>query len=182
MGSIRQLCKIGILLHQGQISFSGDIEQVISQYLSSESNNQLYQSSKQSSKDVFVKTLKILNCDQKPCGQFQHTEEILIDININTAEKNPETFLLVSVTDQLNRKIFSAETPISEKVTLKIHSHFLTRGHYSIQTIIYRPAIMVYEQLEKICNFDVIDAGSQFARLETFDYGCVFGAYDWITE
>ena len=182
MGSIRQLCKTGILLHQGQISFSGDIKQVISNYLSSESKKQLYQSTKDHSKGIFIQSLKILNHDKIPCYQFQHTDEILIDIKINTTKNNPETYLLVSIIDQLNRKIFSAETPIFENVTLKIHSHFLTRGHYSIQTIIYRPAIMVYEQLDKICNFDVIDAGSQFARLETFDYGCVFGAYDWITK
>ena len=182
MGSIQQLCKIGVLLHQGQIAFTGDIEKVISRYLSTESSHQWYLSSKQDFNNIFIQSLKLSNHNGTLCSQFQHTEEIFVDIKINIACNPPETFLLISVIDQLNRKVFSAESHIFGSGTLKIHSHFLTRGHYSIQTIIYRPAVMVYEQLDKICNFDVIDAGSQFARLETFDYGCVFGAYDWITK
>ena len=182
MGSMRQLCKIGILLNQGQISYSGSIEETISFYLASETNQHSYQASPSNAKNIRIQSVQLLNQDEIPCDHFQHTDEILIDIKIKSTISAPETFLLISILDYQNRKIFSAETPIFDTKRLKIHSPFLTRGHYSIQTIIYRPAVTVYEQIDKICSFDIVDAGSEFAKLETFDYGCVFGSYDWIDK
>ena len=182
MGSMRQLCKIGVLLDQGQISYSGSIEETISCYLSSETNQQSYLASPSNAKKIRIQSLQLFNQDEIPCNHFQHTDEILIDFNIKSTINEPETFLLVSILDHQNKKIFSAETPIFDTKRLKIHSSFLTRGHYFIQTIIYRPAITVYEQIDKACCFDIVDAGSEFAKLETFDYGCVFGSYDWIDK
>ena len=64
-------------------------------------------------------------------------------------------------------------------MSLAIMPNFLTRGLYYVQTIIYRPAICRYDVVETACFFEITDNGSSFSHLETFDYGCVFGSYQW---
>ena len=63
---------------------------------------------------------------------------------------------------------------------LSISKDFLTRGLYSLQVVIYKPAVTQYDYLDDVCSFEVIDGGSYFSHLETYDYGCVFGSYEWI--
>jgi len=88
----------------------------------------------------------------------------------------------MTVLDIHKNKIFSAEKRIDNQTNfcLKINPNFLTRGKYSIQAIIYKPAITQYDFLEDVCEFNVNDAGSNFAHLETFDYGRVFGNCEWL--
>jgi len=89
---------------------------------------------------------------------------------------------LITILDKYKRKIFSAEKKIENKenMILEIKSNFLTRGVYSIEVVIYKPGVTQYDYLEDICTFEIVDAGSHFSHLETYDYGCVFGSYKWL--
>jgi len=62
---------------------------------------------------------------------------------------------------------------------LTIRKDFLTRGSYSLNCIIYIPGITQYDHIDSCSSFSVLDAGSDFAHLESFDYGTVFGEFLW---
>lgn len=178
MASVQKLCNKGYLLQNGEVSCYGGISSVVDRYLSSIERHQKYVAAGKVL-PVFVKSLSI--CDSlKICkNQFLHTESVCLDICMEILENLPETYLLISVLDKFDRIIFSAEKRISNNLVLEIGSNFLTRGIYSVQTIIYRPAVCVYEKVDRACCFEITDAGSEFSHLETFDYGCVFGSYNW---
>lgn len=179
MGSIRQLCNVGFLLDNGMIKTKGKINSVIDSYLSSSDYGQQYMSNEKTS-SIYLEAVTISDVDGYIKSQFLHTESIIIHTNLKITETIPETYLLITILDRYNRKIFSAEKKINTYLTLEIKPCFLTRGTYLVQTIIYKPAVCVYDKVETACSFEITDAGSGFSHLETFDYGCVFGSYNWL--
>lgn len=179
MGSIRQLCNVGFLLDNGMIKTQGGINSVIDLYLSSSNYDQQYMSNEKST-CVYLETLTISDIDGHIKNQFLHTESIIIHTNLKITETIPETYLLITILDRYNRKIFSAEKQVNTNLSLEIKPCFLTRGIYLVQTIIYKPAVSVYDKVDTACSFEITDAGSEFSHLETFDYGCVFGSYNWL--
>lgn len=178
MGSVQQLCNRGILLDMGRIAFNGPIDKAISTYLTNTDVSSEYHAEQKTSK-AFVNTVSLSDGYGNKKNSFLLSDTIRVDFELSIQEQMPETFLLVTVLDQLKRKVFSAEKKIEEELHLEIMPNFLTRGSYYIQTIIYRPAICQYDLVETACFFEVIDDGSPFSHLETFDYGCVFGSYLW---
>jgi lipopolysaccharide transport system ATP-binding protein len=67
-----------------------------------------------------------------------------------------------------------------DSFVLEIASKFLTRGTYSLQVYLYKAPVTEYEFLDDVCSFEVVDAGSEFAHMEGFNYGSVFGRFEWL--
>ena len=178
MGSVQQLCNRGVLLEMGRVASSGPIDKVINTYLTSTDVSSEYHAEHKASK-VFVNSITLSDGLGNKKNSFLLSETVNVDIRLTIQEQIPETFLLVTVLDQLKRKVFSAEKKIEKELQLEIKPNFLTRGDYYIQTIIYRPAICQFDVVETACFFEIVDDGSAFSHLETFDYGCVFGSYLW---
>ena len=178
MGSVQQLCNKGILLDKGRIAYEGAIDKVINCYLKSNDVPSEFHASEKKS-PVFVKTITLSDGNGGKKNSFLLSETVYLNIKLTIKEQLSETYLLVTVLDKLKRKVFSAEKQVEEEMNLQIMPNFLTRGGYYIQTIIYRPAISQYDVVETACFFEIIDDGSVFSHLETFDYGCVFGSFLW---
>jgi lipopolysaccharide transport system ATP-binding protein len=56
----------------------------------------------------------------------------------------------------------------------------LVRGRYSLYVFIYQPHIARLDELEDVCEFDIIDNGSTMLKHGTYDYGDVFGRGKWL--
>jgi lipopolysaccharide transport system ATP-binding protein len=182
MGSLQSLCSKGILLNNGVVEAIGIINNIVDIYLSYQKNEGSYLNTRIKNSPIFIKSISIRDTFNNQKDIFLHTEKIRIKIELNIYEIIPESFLLITILDRNKREIFSAERKIADKTTsiLEINSNFLTRGTYSIQAIIYKPAVTQYDNVSDVCIFDVFDAGSHFAHLDKFNYGCVFGNYKWI--
>ena len=182
MGSINKLCSKGILLENGIVINEGAIDKVVDSYLFSQKGeiNNYFSESKDSA--IFIKEISIKDSFNQIKDGFFHNEKIRIETKVIVKEKIPEAYVLLTILDKNKRKLFSAEKKISktEILTLEIKENFLTRGFFSIQAIVYKPAIGKFDFIEDACTFQVIDAGSNFTHLETFDYGTVFGQYSWV--
>lgn len=181
MGSVQQLCNRGVLMDMGKIVRLGQVDDVISEYLSCNDTASEYQATVKN-KAVYVESVMMTDANGQNKNSFLLSEPINVNVKIGINEQLLETYLLITVLDKYKRKIFSAEKKIKEEMSLEIMPNFLTRGGYYVQAIIYRPAICQYDFVETACFFEVVDDGSAFAHLETFDYGCVFGSYRWKTE
>ncbi len=178
MGAVRRLCPRSILLDNGQLIADGDSASVINRYLGDDNHSASYFSETKRG-PIYVKTVSIKNEGGMTCQHFLVSESIHITTQLDISEPVPESRLLITILDGMKRKIFSAERETGESATLEIMPHFLTRGTYYVQAIVYRPAICQYDFVETACRFDITDDGTSFSHLETFDYGCVFGAYHW---
>jgi lipopolysaccharide transport system ATP-binding protein len=182
MGSIQSLCRSGILLENGSVKYSGDIIKVIDTYLSSQQREGFYVNDKLKTSPIYINSISVVDEVNVAKNCFLHTEIIRISAELVINKLIPETYFLIVVLDKHKREVFAAESKIenSSHFKLEICPEFLTRGTYSLQVYVYKPAVTQYDLLDDVCNFEVIDAGSHFAHLETFNYGSVFGQYKWI--
>jgi lipopolysaccharide transport system ATP-binding protein len=181
VAAISQLCTTGILLLNGKIKKRGNISEVIDSYMEHKNDLVAFEDRKLN-KNVYLKSICLENCENDEVFEFKHDESIQVDLVFAGLEVNKNQYkALITILDSMKRKIFSAETNVtSDHLKLQINKNFLTRGRYSITSIVYIPGIAQYDVVEDICEFSVIDSGSEFAHLETFDYGVVFGNHQWI--
>ncbi|MDB5118119.1 MAG: ABC-type polysaccharide/polyol phosphate transport system, ATPase component [Mucilaginibacter sp.] len=181
VAAISQLCTTGILLLNGKIKKRGNISEVIDSYMEHKNDLVAFEDRKLN-KNVYLKSICLENCENDEVFEFKHDESIQVDLVFAGLEVNKNQYkALITILDSMKRKVFSAETNItSDHLKLQINKNFLTRGRYSITSIVYIPGIAQYDVVEDICEFSVIDSGSEFAHLETFDYGVVFGNHQWI--
>lgn len=85
------------------------------------------------------------------------------------------------VMDSNKTRLFSSESKIitSDTVQLVIESNFLVRGSYSIHAFIHKPRTEQIDIAEDVCNFKIIDNGSDLLIHGDYDYGNVFGRINW---
>lgn len=184
LGSVSLLCKKSILLKKGFIDHIGTTDAIINRYLSStKSSNGVYKSGN-NNREIYIESIVISDDTGKHKDQFKSSEDIFINFKIINKNLREDRYrLIVLVQDVLRKKIFSCETFIRQNdYSLKINKMFLVRGDYSINCIIYIPAIAQFDFIDECCNFKVVDAGTHFSHLDTFDYGVVYGNYQWLKE
>jgi len=185
MGSILQLCKKGILLENGKVKEKGDIDFVVEKYLKNniEKSSMYHLDKEDNSKKMFFKSIVLQNNKKENTSSFKYTENINISINLGINDFINKTSIYLTVLDKNLNKIFSAEKEIEENLqqyNLKIASRFLSAGNYQLRAFIHIPAVERYDEVDEVCQFEVIDNASEFIRYGHLNHGFVFGNYEWI--
>lgn len=182
MGAVQKLCNKSIILNNGVLDFLGSTRNCIERYLDSESDIIFYNKAKNSDRNEFwIESIALKNELEELTSSFNHDCPIYITANVGFKKKLSGVYILLTILDSKENKIFSAEKLIDKnEFVLRISSNFLTRGNYNVQSIIYKPGVSQFELIKKACGFSIYDAGSSFSHLETFDYGSVFGNYNWV--
>lgn len=179
MGAIQNLCSQSILIENGLVKDWGKTTNVIDFYLNSRKNQERIFEFDSSSyiKNVFTDDLNGLRR-----SVFGHVEKFSINIELKNINSIRFSYLLITILDSKYNKVFSAEKNVDKSniFKLQIRDEFLVRGDYYVQIIIYKPGIVQNEHIEKCFKFSIEDVGSNFSHLQTFDYGIVFGEYEWV--
>jgi lipopolysaccharide transport system ATP-binding protein len=191
MGILSQLCSSAILLDQGALTRKGKTEEILSLYISALGNN-VYQKSDRSldaTKEMYIDETCTMDSGGAITSTFVHTSGIILRIKGVINNYYSDVWLGVAVKDQLERKIFTCEIILDDfqinkndhgfVATLKIPGKFLVPGRYSFLIGLHIPKVRIFDQLNNICSFAIIDAGSEFSVYEGLDYGCVFAKCEW---
>ena len=184
MSAIKSLCSSGIFMENGKLTTQGGIDEIINSYLASKSATSTSYYSKESlpeNVDISFKSIRLLDIEQKDCGEFMCDENIYIhfEFAINSLQKKYNLFVIIK--DRYGVRVFSTEKQINHsKTTLKIDKNFLVRGNYSLHTFIHIPTVFQLEAIDDICHFTITDISSSFAIHGDYNYGNVFGNYSWI--
>jgi len=178
LGSIRQLCNKGILLNRGAVTLTGDIENVVSEYQKKGTESSSFVKN-ESSKDFFISKVEFKSDNTS----FYASEaiELIVDLKYN-AFVNAEKHLLLRVCDQENQIVGATEVVVvGDKLnySYQIPANFLTKGHYSINFILYNPGVAQFDLVEECCNFEILDNNSLFSHLESFNIGNVYLPNNW---
>jgi lipopolysaccharide transport system ATP-binding protein len=189
MGAIAQLCKKGVLLAEGKTSIISDMHQVIDKYLDSniKSSRDLNRKhlTKWKNKNQFVE-LQMINSEGHYVNEFKHNEKYFVQVKLYLPEYNPSLELAISLYDRSKNRIFTIHEPLSkfkmsnEEIIVKIMfpSNFLTPGNYSWLMCINHPGIIIQDIQDDICEFIIVDNGSQFYNYQAGSYGSVFVNYE----
>lgn len=186
MSSISQLCNSGILLKNGSIAKTGNITDVLDAYAFLESEkNDIYSNKKANPYQII--SVKVLN--EKEDSQFDFSENVTVEIEVNLPSKKENFYLGVAVNDKLKRKIFTSQHRVEEnsivngnvlKKTMVIPRNLLLNGSYSVDVASFIPNLLTYDYLKDICSFKVIDLESELSIYNNADIGVINQQCEWI--
>lgn len=183
MGAVSQLCSRAILLEDGKVSFSGDVNSTIDKYLMGSNKSTYYQHDiENDERDAYFVRIETVDQNLKPKTDFYFDEPVFLSYKIHLEKIAYQKYtVFCTIIDNKNTRIFSAESKsIDPNMTLKINPNFLVRGDYSIQTFIHIPRKYQIDTVENVCSFRIIDNGSPYLVHGSYDYGVVFGDAEWI--
>ena len=193
MGTITQLCSKVFILEAGAIIKEGDTKETIASYMqklsSNESNRFINKSSTTKDKSIYITEIETVDSFGISASEFSHTDNVRLKVNILIKKWVNNLFLGVVVKDIQGRKIFTSQLELDSKVKsnkldelivkMKIPKNFLVPGQYLFSVALHTPNVQIVEQIEEVGKFNIVDMGSDFARYEGIDYGCVFADCDW---
>jgi lipopolysaccharide transport system ATP-binding protein len=183
MGSLSQLCSKGILLKNGTLAYHGDIQSTIEEYSRTIENESryLFERSSENQLPIFIERVQIFDDKDRLTGTFDTNSKIKVKLDIVNRGTLSNVDVLFTILDKYKKRICSINKHVTREngLTVIINPNFLVRGDYSFMTHVYQPGSSAIDVLEDICPINILDAGTQLAHLETFDYGCVFGNMYW---
>jgi lipopolysaccharide transport system ATP-binding protein len=183
MAAVKSLCNKGILLENGMIRTNGEIEHAISLYSNYNIDKSNYIHYSKNNSDITYKKISITNSDLYETYNFTIEEDITIKFELQINKLNPQVSLFVIIKDLFETPVFSAEIKITEElVFLKIEKKFLTRGSYLIHSFIHIPQVTQLEVAYNVCQFSIEDHSSSLTIHGDYNYGNVFGKYEWLSK
>ncbi|GER59705.1 ABC transporter ATP-binding protein [Patiriisocius marinus] len=182
MAAVKSLCTRAILIENGEITYSGNVEKVLQKYYGFEKNQFLVESFS-SDKDIYFNSVTINDNSNVSKSIYNYEEDINLNISIeiNKIQENSALFVLIMNDDGI--RVFSAETPLNEfknNYILKINGGFLSKGNYKVDLYLHIPLIKRFDSLIDVLFFKVFDTSSEFTKHKDFNHGLVFGNYTWI--
>lgn len=189
MASISQLCTRGIMLQNGKIELTGDINNVVNSYIDSLDKNIKILNRENSITPIYFKS--IIPCDENlnVKSNFHHNDNIYIKIDIGINKWPGSTLLGFYIEDGKKRKIFTNNNQEWEKIEnpnkaqvatlIKIPNNFLVPGLYRLSFALTSMQNTSIEFIENAVTFTIIDTGTVFYKYDGYDYGCVFAKCDW---
>ena len=175
MSAVKNLCKRGIILDQGQVAFDGDVEEAVEHYLESyfdecvshtligkENRTQQFTGIKQ---DIEMKEISLLNKDPSSIATNEPIEiEILMKRNTSRLKECQYSVVITDSSDLKVLNIVSEPTEIPQdvetfKVRHKITKHGLPKGKYRISIAVglkdYSKALVNYDVAMNLLSFEV---------------------------
>lgn len=183
MSAIAQLCGRGILMNKGRIEADSDINSAINQYLSVDTSQSFFISDKTLTtyKDAYFTEIRIQSSNGEDKSIFLVNEPINVSFKINIKRNKDKYTLFCMIVNQRMNRVFAAESDfLEDTMTLRINQEFLVRGKYSIHAFIHIPRNKQEDVVENVCHFEIIDNISILSKHDGYDYGSVFGNYEWL--
>lgn len=191
MGAVRNLCKKGIILHNGIMDFYGRVDIAIENYLNKnakDSNCYFQRPHDFRDKDIFFQLIEFKNLNNAIKSEFTTAEDIYLQAEIKLFSETPVNacyffeFIdqdgrrVFSITDYLHKLEWTADK--TKTVKIRIAKEFLAPQTYFLKASIVVHWAYAFDSIDQACRFTIIDNGTNMTQLQGYDYGCVFGEYE----
>jgi lipopolysaccharide transport system ATP-binding protein len=178
LSSIKSLCTKGVLLSNGMLEYDGDVVSVINNYQKNNQEVKNYQVSS-SNKELYLSHASLI----RPSSDYYDEDEIGFSFKVksNIPFANNK-FLLIRVLNDLEQVLFSSEVQLisgKEEYVMTIPPKCLAKGNYKLNSILYHPAIAVYDTVSDLCNFSLLNNVIEYSHLDGFDIGSLYLATKW---
>lgn len=185
LGSIHTLCTKALWLDKGTVKQIGTPGEVIKSYNQTtiENAGEFVRDKDPGNKPLWFERIYITDWKNEKKSIFLHDEDIFIhyEIGNNLSWSDNPYNLFCTILDENGQRIFSAESEVlkDNKTVLKIKGNMLVRGNYSLETFIHKPMVVQVDKLKEVCLFNIVDNGSALNIHGDYDYGRVFGNFEW---
>jgi lipopolysaccharide transport system ATP-binding protein len=181
MGTIVQLCNKALYFQNGCLLQQGDVNRIISQYLSANKtgfnrHQFVLENTASANKCVFFKAVTIFNAEKQESNELDVRLPITIDLEyvITRTLNNIELSIRIDTHD--GRPVFTSQqsdfTPESLStrspghycVSIKIPAMFLMPGSYLLTIAAHQPMVEIYDFHEHLLSFAVMETGTKYAQ------------------
>jgi lipopolysaccharide transport system ATP-binding protein len=183
MGTITQLCTKAIYLNQGHILNYGDVNSVISQYLTTGISNdasKVLGDNKEdiSSAKVVFKEISIIGCDNKPSTQIDVRYPFFINLVYKVTKPVRNVEISVRIDSDDGRPVFTSHQSESTpecldcrdpgiyNVLIKIPEMLLMPGSYLVTIGAHEPMIQFHDVYEHIIGFCINETGTKLSKYQ----------------
>lgn len=179
MGVVTQLCNSAILLSKGSVAYIGKSDIVVQKYLNLNLSGDTYESTEE--KEYYIKQARVLDENRNMCSTFGTSGKIYLQFtiakNIAKASGKLSCTLQNKTGDFLSTFVEDLDTwfsdPNGEKErTFQViyPGNVFVPNYYAFRLAIFSGS-SVYDLVEMICPFSIIDEGSSMAMYEGANYG-----------
>lgn len=178
MSSVKQLCTKGIVMSQGNVVYSGEIDDAINFYTGDDSHqgaDSVFIKSPLEHKDVEVIRAAMLDASLKPRNEFSISEKIVIEVVLNCLNPVPNTCGYLVIKNQFEEYTIETDSkdilpnPLDNlqkgehTFRLEVQPYVLPHGTHTINLAIQSPYAKDFhlDLPEDILQFSVVDYETQ---------------------
>lgn len=184
MGLIAQLCNKALLLEKGQIKFQGKVDEAIAAYNTRDVHSLVYQNNN-SSKDVYLQTIELVNASGNIVNQFKHDEEIYIRISACCKIPPQSIEFGIALINNYQQRVFTLHIPLTKairegnnyKLKIRLQPNLIAPNSYHFYFDMFIPSQTIFDVVSGHFPIKIIDNGSEYAALEGGDFGTFFMKY-----
>ena len=168
MGAVKNLCKRGIVLDQGQVAFDGDIGTAIDNYLNKNKINSIY--SRRFEKNLNLnfnfEEIELLVNDRAPSEMIDVFDKITFRLKYSLKNNDDGKCIYFIIEKDQTPLIFLIDTTDNQNLLqcrkkgqyiaeFDLPTPILKAGHYSISLRYTQPKVQDFQRIENCLSFDV---------------------------
>ena len=166
MGAVAQLCKTGVVLSKGQVSYVGAIRDCISTYISEGASDDVI-ISKNIDNDMYLQRVATIDDDGHVDNDvaFDRDVRLLFQIGCNKFVKGAT--LSFTLFDYNQSPLFTSHfdlSPDNLTIIAKIPRQLLLPGAYFVKPILHIPNVKMLDLCDSFLPLNVTDTGSEHTQ------------------
>jgi lipopolysaccharide transport system ATP-binding protein len=185
MGIIGQLCQQSIFLHKGRLIDAGETRKVIDHYLSYGNTRQIFtQVAAGKNREMFISRVELRNNKVEPSDSFSFDENInvWVDVKVNTYIPSMKIAFMLqnSKGEYLTTIVEELGDIVKEKIGGEMHcklildTQVIAPNTYAFCIAIFVTVDIIYDWVEMVCPFKVLDSGTKMSAYEGINFGSYF--------
>ena len=166
MGSIAQLCKTGIVLSQGEISFMGEVRECISRYISEGVSDHVFVS-KNINNEMFLQRVSVVDAKGLENSNVAFDDAVNIRFRIGCNTFVEDATLSFTVYDYHQSPLFTSHSALSHDkpdMVAQIPKNLLLPGLYYIKPILHVPNVKMLDICDGFIPLTITDTGSDYSK------------------
>jgi lipopolysaccharide transport system ATP-binding protein len=181
LSAVSTLCRKVAVLQQGSLAFFGDTGDALTFYQHGYKRSEIYRADEsKKTRRAYFKEVRVCDVNGKLTSTFMYDQPIKIEFDLSINDPSLKADVFVAILDSNKRRLFALEANyIHPKMSVEIEPRTLVRGAYSLIAFVNQPNIARIDEIDDVCDFEVIDNGSQMQKHGAADYGGVFGRGTW---
>ncbi|MEJ7590182.1 MAG: polysaccharide ABC transporter ATP-binding protein [Planctomycetaceae bacterium] len=191
MGAISDLCSKCIYMKSGRLISEGPTGQIIDQYLGDDiGDSEIVNRARSDAGEnalVWFTNVTTRNAAGQIAASFAHDDQISLTVGFDAIASLPRGLAIsVCLQDSANRRVFTDYQFVEEinngnfrQLLVSIPEVLIAPGNYSFIVSLHTFQGEVFDRLERVCEFTVVDNGSKLAMFQGGGTGCVLAACKW---
>jgi lipopolysaccharide transport system ATP-binding protein len=186
MGSIADLCNVGVLLNSGTVQMVAGINEVVNEYITSKGDNSFYHLNK-STTETYIETVRLTDNQNSNRKLYSQDEDVYIEITLKNSTNIPaNTNISVIINDKYERALFASHNLLvkGKKGTLillsKIPGNLLLCGTYPVKVLLHIPYVRFVQNDIPFINLEIEDnTKTEHSLYKEADIGYIDAKTEW---